>query len=206
MSLTSYDRRPLRRGSDGKAGDHHRRRRPQARCRRTHRRQYAAAHRIIKATSGAEALEALGGSRGDTGLIVADQRMPQMTGTGSSSPPHRPIRRPAPCCSPPMPTPTPPSRRSTTSGRPLLDSRIRRRALYPVLDDLLEDWRRNVDAPTTDPGPRHHLVAAHSRHQGLPAARSIPIPRHRARRRGAGNREFGRRVDSRWCCSPTGPP
>ena len=83
------------------------------------RARYADRYRIVRATSGAEALATLEEfARRDqpVALIVSDHRMPEMTGIellGRST-----ADRPAPswCCSPRTPTPTWRSRRSTTSG------------------------------------------------------------------------------------------
>lgn len=117
------------------------------------RKRYAAAYRTIKAASGAEALEALTElkRRGDTvALIVADQRMPQMTGTEF-------LLAAAPLF--------PQARTVLLTAYADTDAAIQaindvgldhylmkpwdppEERLYPVLDDLIEDWRRNVAAP-----------------------------------------------------------
>jgi len=117
------------------------------------RQRYAAAHRIIKAASGAEALEALGGlkQRGDTvALIVADQRMPQMTGTE--------FLLAAAGLFPQARTVLLTAYADTDAAIQAindvgLDHYLMKpwdppeERLYPVLDDLLEDWRLNADAP-----------------------------------------------------------
>ena len=84
------------------------------------RRQYGADYRVVRATSGAEALEVLTqlALRDEpVALIVADQRMPRMTGIELlAAGPHATPPTPSSCCSPPTPTPTWRSRRSTTSA------------------------------------------------------------------------------------------
>ena len=158
------------------------------------RQRYAAAHRIIKAASGAEALEALGGlkQRGDTvALIVADQRMPQMTGTefllaaAGLFPQARTV----------LLTAYADTEAAIQAINDVgLDHYLMKpwdppeERLYPVLDDLLDDWQpQRRCALRRHPGAGHHLVAAHPRRQGLPGPQPgpVPIPRHRARRRRA---------------------
>ena len=117
------------------------------------RRRYAADHRIVKASSGAEALEALRTlkQRGEAvALLLADQRMPQMTGTEF-------LLAAAPLY--------PDARTVLLTAYADTDAAIQaindvgldhylmkpwdppEERLYPVLDDLLEDWRLNVAAP-----------------------------------------------------------
>jgi CheY-like chemotaxis protein len=75
------------------------------------RKRYGAEYRIVKATSGAQALEAtrqLKQRNAPLALFLVDARMPQMS--GSSTP------TPARCCSPRTPTPTWRSRASTRSS------------------------------------------------------------------------------------------
>ena len=117
------------------------------------RRRYAADHRILRAESGADALAALTElkKRGDTvALILADQRMPAMTGTEFLL----------------AATPLFPEARTVLlTAYADTDAAIQaindvgldhylmkpwdppEDRLYPILDDLLEDWRRNVAAP-----------------------------------------------------------
>ena len=81
------------------------------------RRRYAEDYRIVRSTSGAEALSVLEEvARRDqpVALIVSDHRMPEMTGLESWSAPGN--RRPTPslCCSPRTRTPRWRSRPSTT--------------------------------------------------------------------------------------------
>ena len=60
--------------------------------------------------------------------------------------------------------------------------------LYPVVDDLLDDWRRaNPDADLGDPRRRTPVVRSQPCDQDLPGPqpRALPLVRRRARRRGA---------------------
>jgi len=80
------------------------------------RRKYGETYRILKANSGASALDALQQlkQRGDAvALLLVDQRMPQMTGVSCWRRRSRSIPAPRRSCSPPTPTPTPPSAPST---------------------------------------------------------------------------------------------
>jgi thioredoxin reductase (NADPH) len=117
------------------------------------RRRYAADYRVIKAVSGDEALEALRQLRGRgdaVALIVADQRMPQMTGTELLL----------------AATPLYPEARTVlltayadtdaaieAINEVGLDHYLMKpwdppeERLYPVLDDLLDEWHRTVVAP-----------------------------------------------------------
>ncbi len=117
------------------------------------RARYAADYRIVGATSGAEALEAVLAlkARGDdVALFVADQRMPVMTGTEF-------LLKAAPSY--------PHARTVLLTAYADTDAAIQaindvgldhyllkpwsppEDRLYPILDDLLEDWRANTDAP-----------------------------------------------------------
>ena len=84
------------------------------------RRQYGADYRIVRATSGAEALAVLAefALRDEpVALIASDQRMPEMTGIEFLEQARDArARRQARCCSPRTPTPTWRSGRSTTSA------------------------------------------------------------------------------------------
>ena len=83
------------------------------------RRQYGAEFQIIRTTSGAEALKVLTEFAlrdRQVGLIVSDQRMPEMTGVEFLEQARVLARTPSSCCSPPTPTRTSRSRPSTTSG------------------------------------------------------------------------------------------
>ena len=117
------------------------------------------------------------------------------------------------CCSPPTPTPR---RRSQRSTRSALDHYLMKpwdppeQKLYPVLDDLLADWSRDVRAAydgirvVGTPGRRE------PRGQGLPGAQpgALPVARHRPRGRGARACSRACRADARscrWCSSPTAP-
>ncbi len=117
------------------------------------RRHYAAEYRIVRAASGAEALEALTAlkGRGDpVALIMADQRMPAMTGTEFLVEAH-PLH--------------PDARTVLLTAYADTDAAIQaindvgldhylmkpwdppEDRLYPVLDELLDEWRRTVAAP-----------------------------------------------------------
>jgi CheY-like chemotaxis protein len=75
-------------------------------------------YRIVKASSGAEALEAVQEfKRRDAplALLIADQRMPAMSGVEFLAKPSSSIRNRNGCCSPPTRIPTPPSPASTPS-------------------------------------------------------------------------------------------
>ena len=95
---------------------------------------------------------------------------------------------PSSCCSPRTPTPTSPSRRSTTSASTTTCSSRGTRprsGCIPVLDDLLGDWRQaNPDHDLRRAGRRAPLVRAQPRDQDLPGPqpRALPLARPRARR------------------------
>ena len=117
------------------------------------RARYAADYRIVGANSGPEALEALRSlkQRGDeVALMVADQRMPDMTGTEfflAAAPTY------------------PSARKVLLTAYADTDAAIQainevgldhyllkpwsppEDRLYPILDDLLADWQANTEAP-----------------------------------------------------------
>jgi len=117
------------------------------------RRRYAADYRVVSAESGRQALEALTElkQRGDSvALILADQRMPHMTGTEM-------LLAAAPLY--------PDARTVLLTAYADTDAAIQaindvgldyylmkpwdppEEKLYPVLDDLIDDWLRSVEAP-----------------------------------------------------------
>jgi len=117
------------------------------------RRKYAADYRIVRASSGAEAREALAAlqGRGDpVALIMADQRMPAMTGTEFLTRAH-PLH--------------PDARTVLLTAYADTDAAIQaindvgldhylmkpwdppEDRLYPILDELLDEWQRTVVAP-----------------------------------------------------------
>ena len=81
------------------------------------RRQFGSHYRVLRADSGAAALEALQQLQvrnNPVALLLVDQRMPQMTGVEFLEQAVRICaRKPNGSCSPPTPTPRPRSRRST---------------------------------------------------------------------------------------------
>jgi CheY-like chemotaxis protein len=165
------------------------------------RARYAAVYRIVGANSGPEALEALRSlkQRGDeVALIVADQRMPDMTGTEFLL----------------AAAPTYPSARKVLLTA-YADTDAAIQAIAVELDRIcsaMEPPRTasirssttcllmpgQHQAPSTGSGARHHLVAGDpERRTSWPATRSVSVPRHRARLRR--RRHRGRR---RWRSSP----
>lgn len=121
--------------------------------RRDLRSRYAEDYRIVSAGSGAEAIEALEGlkARGDSvALFLVDQRMPQMSGTEFLLE-ARPL--------------FPDAKRLLLTAYADTEAAIQAinevdldhylmkpwdppdQNLYPVIDDLLGDWRANVPAP-----------------------------------------------------------
>lgn len=117
------------------------------------RSRYAADYRILRASSGAQALEAIEGvkGRGDqVALIVADQRMPQMTGTD--------FLEKAALIFPQARTVLLTAYADTEAAIQAinqvgLDHYLMKPwdppedHLYPVLDDLLDEWNQTVDLP-----------------------------------------------------------
>ncbi len=81
--------------------------------------------------------------------------------------------------------------------------------LYPVIDDLLGDWRQaNPDHTSERAGGRAPLVRAQPRDQDVPGPqpRALPLVRRRARRRGASGCATSPRrprPTCRSCSSPT---
>ena len=117
------------------------------------RNHYAADYRIVAANSGAEALDALGSlqERGNpVALLLADQRMPEMEGTDFLAAARLLF---------------PDAKRVLLTAYADTDAAIQainevdldyylmkpwdppEDMLYPVLDDLLDDWKANVPAP-----------------------------------------------------------
>jgi thioredoxin reductase (NADPH) len=117
------------------------------------RSRYGEEYRVIRASSGAEALEALDelASRGDTvALFLADQRMPEMEGTEFLLKAQSRF---------------PEAKRLLLTAYADTDAAIQainqvgldhylmkpwdppEENLFPILDDMLEDWRANVPAP-----------------------------------------------------------
>ena len=117
------------------------------------RREYAEHYRIMRATSGASALEALEqlkARNGAVALFLVDQRMPQMTGVEF-------LERAIPIF--------PDAKKALLTAYADTDAAIRaintarvdyyllkpwdppEQCLYPVLNDLLEDWQATYRAP-----------------------------------------------------------
>ena len=115
--------------------------------------RYAAEYRIVTANSGAEALSALESlqSRGNTvALLLADQRMPEMEGTDFLGAARQLF---------------PEAKRVLLTAYADTDAAIQaineveldyylmkpwdppEEKLYPILDDLIDDWKANVPAP-----------------------------------------------------------
>jgi thioredoxin reductase (NADPH) len=117
------------------------------------RRQYGAEYRIVRATSGAEALEALEQLvlRGrPVALIASDQRMPVMTGVEFLDR----AREHAPEAKLVLLTAYADTEVAITAINEIgLDHYLLKpwdppeERLYPVIDDLLEDWNRNHPGP-----------------------------------------------------------
>ena len=132
-------------------------------------------YRVVRTTRGPQALSVLarlGAPGPPVALIAADQRMPQMTGYRADGAVADPCpRAPSSCCSPRTPTPTWPSPRSTSIG---LDYYLLKPwdppedRLYPIVDDLLGDWRRGQSrADVGGPDRRPPVVGAQPRPQDL---------------------------------------
>ena len=117
------------------------------------RRHYSEDYRILRASSGAEALEALGDlkDRGDAvALFLADQRMPQMTGTEFL----REARKLYPQARTVLLTAYADTDAAIQAINDVgLDHYLMKpwdppdQNLYPILDDLLDDWVSTVGAP-----------------------------------------------------------
>lgn len=83
------------------------------------RNRYGSGYRIVRASSGAQALEVVArlALRGEpVALIASDQRMPGMTGIEMLEQAREHVAGASTCFSPRTRTPTSPSRRSTTSA------------------------------------------------------------------------------------------
>ncbi|MEX1208086.1 MAG: FAD-dependent oxidoreductase [Acidimicrobiia bacterium] len=117
------------------------------------RSKYAADYRILRASSGAQALEAIDGlkGRGDQlALIVADQRMPQMTGTDFLEK----AARIYPQARTVLLTAYADTEAAIQAINQVgLDHYLMKPwdppedHLYPVLDDLLDEWNQTVELP-----------------------------------------------------------
>ncbi|MEX0826380.1 MAG: FAD-dependent oxidoreductase [Acidimicrobiia bacterium] len=117
------------------------------------RTKYAADYRILRASSGAQALEAIDGlkGRGDQlALIVADQRMPQMTGTDFLEK----AARIYPQARTVLLTAYADTEAAIQAINQVgLDHYLMKPwdppedHLYPVLDDLLDEWNQTVELP-----------------------------------------------------------
>jgi thioredoxin reductase (NADPH) len=117
------------------------------------RARYAADYRILRASSGAQALEAIDGLKGrgeQLALIVADQRMPQMTGTDFLEKASRiyPQARTV------LLTAYADTEAAIQAINQVgLDHYLMKPwdppedHLYPVLDDLLDEWNQTVELP-----------------------------------------------------------
>ncbi len=116
------------------------------------RSRYGEQYRVVRAGSGAEALEAVAGVQGRGGAIaafVADQRMPGMTGTeflGAA-------RQVFPTAKRVLLTAYADTEAAISAINDVgLDHYLMKpwdppeQSLYPVLDDLLDDWRANQPA------------------------------------------------------------
>ena len=183
------------------------------------RERYAADYQIVRAASGAEALDVLDElARRDqpVALIVSDHRMPEMTGieflerlAGNPRP------TPSWCCSPPTPTPTRPSRAINDIG---LDHYLMKpwappeERLYPVLDDLLARLATTATRPARRraAGRRPPLVGAAATRPGLFLARNhvpyqwLELERDPEARRLLDLARAPRPTSSRSCSLPDG--
>lgn len=117
------------------------------------RSKYAADYRILRASSGAQALEAIEGLKGrgeQLALIVADQRMPQMTGTDFLEK----AARIYPQARTVLLTAYADTEAAIQAINQVgLDHYLMKPwdppedHLYPVLDDLLDEWNQTVELP-----------------------------------------------------------
>lgn len=117
------------------------------------RSKYAADYRILRASSGAQALEAIDGLKGrgeQLALIVADQRMPQMTGTDFLEK----AARIYPQARTVLLTAYADTEAAIQAINQVgLDHYLMKPwdppedHLYPVLDDLLDEWNQTVELP-----------------------------------------------------------
>ena len=159
------------------------------------RRRFRADYRIVTAGSGADALDAARKlrQRGDVvALFLADQRMPAMTGTEFLAA----ARKVHPEARKVLLTAYADTEAAIASINQVgLDHYLMKpwdppeQNLYPVLDDLLDDWAAAVRAPWD--GIRvvgHAVVGRVPRDEGFPRAQPHPVPLagSRSRRRGEG--------------------
>ena len=179
------------------------------------RSRYADRYRIVRATSGAEALatlDELAQRDLQVALIVSDHRMPEMTGIELLDR-SRPI--------------TPGTKRVLLTAYADTDVAIKaindigldhylmkpwappEERLYPVLDDLLEEWDRAQQPLRGRPGGRQQVVGTQLRHA------HVPRPQPRGRTSGSNSNATPRRSvstscstaptrSSRWCCMTDG--
>ena len=164
------------------------------------RTRYGKEYRIVQATSGADALELLAelALRGrPVALIVTDQRMPGMTGIELLAQ----ARTHAPSAKNLLLTAYADTDVAIAAINDIgLDHYLLKpwdppeERLYPVIDDLLDDWRAREPARRgRRPGGRAPLVRAQLRGQDVPGPqpRALPVARRGDRRRGhAGSRSW----------------
>ena len=158
------------------------------------KRRYVRDYRVLSVASGEAGLELLRELevRGEpVALLLADQRMPGMTGVDF-------LEAAAACPHATRAILTAYADTGAAIGainRARIDYYFQKpwdppeQNLYPALDDLLDDWRAGFPPRLRgDPHHRPALVAAGARHQRLPRPQpgALPRPGRRGRRRGGG--------------------
>ena len=145
--------------------------------------RYGAEYRIVRATSGAQALAVLTrlALRNQlVALIAADQRMPEMTGIELLEQ----ARAHAPGAKSLLLTAYADTDVAIKAINDIgLDHYLLKpwdppeERLYPVVDDLLDDWRRaNPDHTVGRAGGRQPVVGAQPRHQDVPGPQPRALP------------------------------
>jgi len=158
------------------------------------RQKYGRDFRIIKATSGAAAIDVVRQLRQreeSVALFVVDQRMPKMSGlefleeAAKAYPEARKV---------PLTAYADTEAAINAINKVGLDYYMTKPwhppedNFYPVLDTLLDEWKRNAQVPFEGVRVnRRNVVACLPRGEGLPRAqlRSVPAARHRPGRAGA---------------------
>ena len=166
------------------------------------RRHYARRYRVVRAQSGDEALQVVAELR-DRGarlaLVVSDQRMPGMGGVDLLAE----VRDLEPEVKAVLLTAYADTDVAIEAiNRVRLDYYILKpwdppeEQLFPVLDDLLDDWEAGVGAPVRRPAARRApLVAGGARAAGVPVPQPRALPLARRRRRSRRGRPAARRRD-----------